>query len=1487
MSSNKTNIDTLSPVKHALLEIRQLRRRLEESEGQKHEPIAIIGMGCRIPGRVNNPESFWRLLRNAEDAIIEIPPDRWDVDAFFDSDPDAPGKMSTRWGGFLEDIDRFDPDFFGISPRETVTMDPQQRLLLEVAWESLENAGIAPTSLYQSATGVFVGIAGFDYGYLHLCNVDPKLIDAYFATGGTHSVASGRLSYALGLQGPSISVDTACSSSLVAVHQACQSLRWHECDMALAGGVNIILIPEFHINFSKAHVLASDGRCKTFDTAADGFVRSEGCGIVVLKRLSDALEAGDVIHAVVRGTALNQDGRSSGLTVPNGPSQQAVIKRALVDAGVKPSQVQYIEAHGTGTSLGDPIEVQSLAAVFGKERSKEDPLLIGSVKTNVGHLETAAGVIGLMKLVLALKHKIIPPHLHLKQLNPHVPWKDIPVEVPTDGVPWPSGDARRVGGVSAFGFSGTNAHIVVEEAPAMVPRANEAERPAHILTISAKTEAALKIQAHQYVKYLSDYPDINLADVCYTAGAGRSHFDKRVSIITDSVSDARDQLARVKENVEINRGPSAKEAPELVFLFTGQGAQYVNMGRQLYETQATFRQALGHCSELLEPYLKEPLLSILYPDNGNQTLLDKTVYIQPALFAFEYAMTELWRSWGIKPAAVIGHSLGEYTAACVAGVFSLQDALHLIVERTRLMQSLPDDGMMAAVFAPEDRVRSAVAPHSAMVAISGVNSPENTVISGETKTVKHILSQLEKEGIHAHPLQVSRAFHSPLMDPILNPFKKFADQIQMHAPNIPISSNLTGQLISTDHTIDSEYWKRHLRETVKFTSGIQALYNHGFRVYIEMGPHPILCSLGRECIPNGDAVWLPSLRRKRNDWKEILNSLGELYSQGATADWKGFDRDYHRKIVTLPTYPFQREKYWLEISEHPSRHIRSAKKPAAIWEDVISKGRRQALQIPVDLELQAYESKWQIMDRLAISYIQKTFYDKGLFHQSGEAQTLDSLMRKMQVQSSYKNLVYCWLSHLCNLGILMRKKENFICRKPLLEPDLTKHLFEAREVLSDIPYLLSYIERCGVALLRVLAGEKSPIETIFPEGSLETAVQIHHHWAVSRYFNKIAGAIIDTIVHHSAHEEPLRILELGAGVGGLTSNVLSLLPADRTEYWYTDISEFFLVNAQTRFKDYPFVRYGRLDIESPPSQQGYGTHGFDIVIADNILHGIRSLDKALDHILSLLSPGGFLILRETTRHFLWFDMTFGLLETARDPNDPIRRENERLTVEQWEKAIHSKEFKKVAFFPKPGSPAASLSQHVIVAQLPMEMAIVERILPDDPEVSVKDSDYILNLKESKPERVDSGQSSFLKRLLETPEINRHDQLIALLRKTVMQILRRDESKPVERNRRLMDLGIDSLMAVELRTLLKEELELETDLTATLIYDYPTIEDITVYLNEQILNYNDSSIELNVIKNTSVKNEESPSPSGAKIENLTEEEMEQLLVEKLDKLEEEN
>lgn len=888
------------------------------------EPIAVIGIGCRFP-LADNPHHYWQLLHSGVDAISEIPSDRWDVSLFYNAVPATPGKMNTKWGGFLKEVDGFDAEFFSISPREAEYIDPQQRLLLEVGWEALENAEIVPGKLAESKTGVFVGISTNDYGRLSLQDISK--ISAYTGTGNTFCIAANRLSYLLNLKGPSLAIDTACSSSLVAVHYACQSLRLHESDLCLAGGVNLILSPELTVNFSQARMMASDGRCKTFDAKADGYVRGEGCGIVVLKRLSDALKDKNKIYAVIKGSAVNQDGLTNGLTAPNGPSQQAVISQALKNAGVEANQISYVEAHGTGTPLGDPQEFNSLKRVLSEGRQKDQRCWIGSVKTNIGHLESAAGVASLIKVILSLQNQEIPPHLHFEQLNPYISLKGTPFAIPVESTPWKLTSEKRLAGISGFGFGGTNCHIILEEAPPTLQSEKNQDlsidKPYHLLTLSAKTEPALLEMASRYQGYLASNPDLSVADVCYSANIGRSQFDHKLAVIADSQEQLQKHLQNFTEGKEdpnyIQGKFSQRQIPKIAFLFTGQGSQYVRMGRQLYETQPVFRAVLDQCDEILRSHLSQPLLKILYGEDADLSLINQTAYTQPALFAIEYALFKLWQSWGINPDVVMGHSVGEYTAACVAGVFSLRDGLKLIAHRGRLMQELPSGGNMVALMTSAEQISEIVKPYDSKVSLAAVNGPQNVVISGEEAAITEICQQLENQEIKTKQLQVSHAFHSPLMEPMLVEFAKVAEEITYNLPEIPIVSNVTGQ--QADETIaTANYWVSHVRETVRFAQSMETLNQQNCRIFLEIGPKPILLGMGRQCLPEDGQIWLPSLRPNQPDWQQILTSLGQLYVQGAKIDWSEFEKDYHHQKVVLPTYPFQRQHYWLETGKQQTQN---------------------------------------------------------------------------------------------------------------------------------------------------------------------------------------------------------------------------------------------------------------------------------------------------------------------------------------------------------------------------------------------------------------------------------------------------------------------------------------------------------------------------------------------------------------------------------------
>jgi acyl transferase domain-containing protein/acyl carrier protein len=905
-----------SLLKQSLAAIETLQARLAAAERSQREPIAIVGAGCRYPGGADSPESLWRLARDGVNAIGPAPDGRGEF-----ADPG-------RRGGFLADLDRFDPGFFGISPREANSVDPQQRLLLETSYEALERAGIAVDSLAGSRTGVFVGITVTDYAELQIAgrrNQDP-----YVANGGALSTAAGRLSFVYGLEGPSMAIDTACSSSLVAVHLAVQSLRSGETTLALAGGVNVILRPILTALLANMGLMAADAVCKPFDASADGFVRSEGCGMIVLKRLADARAAGDPILAVIRGSAVNSDGRSSGMTVPHGPAQERLIRAALANADLKPSDIDYVEAHGTGTSLGDPIEMEALAAALARNRPTERPLLVGALKSNIGHAESASGIAGLIKTVMAIRHGAVPPTLHLNNPSPKIAWSEIAVRVPTQLTPWPQSPAPRRAGVSGFGFSGTNAHVILEQAPAELDVASPAAGAPpvagtppvagpHLIPLCADSEPALRALAARHAEFIATRPNVTLADYAVTMGRGRSPLPRRLGVIAGSLDELAESLRQhaAGQSVpgtaygEVRTG----QRPKIAFLFTGQGAQYHGMARGLYRTEPVFRAAVDRCDLLLTGRMEHRLTEVMgltdlsgltgapVPE-CDRALLSQTRYTQPVLFVLQYALAELWRSWGVMPQLVLGHSVGEYAAACVAGVFSLEAGLDLIVERGSLMQALPPGGTMAAVFASETTVLPYLVDG---VSIAALNGPQETVISGATSALAALCRSLQTAGIDSRLLDVSHAFHSALLDPMLDALEARCATMSMSEPRVPFISNLTGKPHAPGSAPDARYWRRQAREPVRFAEGVAALRAAGVTALLEIGPHPTLLKLAQRAAP--DAAWrtIASLHRGRDDRREMLTGLQALYLSGLDPVW-GADGG---RRVELPTYSFQRTRHWM------------------------------------------------------------------------------------------------------------------------------------------------------------------------------------------------------------------------------------------------------------------------------------------------------------------------------------------------------------------------------------------------------------------------------------------------------------------------------------------------------------------------------------------------------------------------------------------------
>ncbi|MEU6486660.1 type I polyketide synthase [Streptomyces sp. NPDC046887] len=916
----------LSKLKWAARELHQTRRQLQEARERHREPIAIVGMACRYPGGVDSPEDLWRLVDRGGDAISDFPEDRgWDTDALFDPDPDRPGKSATRKGGFRYDAPDFDADFFGISPREALAMDPQQRLLLETSWEAVERAGIDVTTLKGSRTGVYAGVMYHDYA-AGLPSV-PAEIEGYYGTGTAAGVISGRVPYTFGLNGPAITVDTACSSSLVALHLAVQALRRDECSLALAGGVAVMSSPVMFAEFSRQGGLSVDGRCKAFGAGADGTGWSEGVGVLVLERLSDAVRNGHRVLAVVRGSAVNQDGASNGLTAPSGPAQESVIRQALADAGLGAEEVDAVEAHGTGTRLGDPIEARALLATYGRSRSAEQPLWLGSLKSNLGHAQAAAGVAGVIKMVMAMRHGALPRTLHAEEPTPLVDWTTGAVELLREAQPWPqSPDRLRRAGVSSFGISGTNAHLILEEAPEE-PEPSEPESdplPAGGLVpwvVSARSEPALRAQARRLRKHLIEHEELDTRTIGRGLATTRARLDHRAVLVgadRDTLLTGLDALAEGEGVAGLIRG-TAEGPVRTAVMFTGQGSQRVGMGRELYAQFPVFAMALDEIVALFDNELNRPLRAVMFGEMAtDEGALDQTEFAQPAIFALEVALFRLVSSWGVRPDYLIGHSIGEITAAHIAGVLSLHDAVRLVAARGRLMQALPTDGAMAALEGSEEEVQAALdhGDFHGRLEIAAVNSTSSTVVSGDTDAVEQFVTDWKKDRRRAKRLAVSHAFHSSHMDAMLEDFHAIARTLDYHSPELPLISNVTGALAGPREVCSAEYWVDHVRRPVRFLDGVQALEAEGVSAFLELGPDGVLSALGPDCAAaEQDRVPLfaPGLRGADTpEPRALLEALARVHVHGTGVDWPAVlgagpvARD-------LPTYAFQRERFWLDV----------------------------------------------------------------------------------------------------------------------------------------------------------------------------------------------------------------------------------------------------------------------------------------------------------------------------------------------------------------------------------------------------------------------------------------------------------------------------------------------------------------------------------------------------------------------------------------------
>ncbi|MGV9271635.1 type I polyketide synthase, partial [Kitasatospora sp. NPDC003701] len=887
-------------LKWVTADLQKTRERVQELETGEREPIAIVGMSCRYPGGVRSPEDLWNLVLSGSDAVSGFPVDRgWDVEGLYDPDPDAEGRTTVQEGGFLHEAAEFDPAFFGIGPKEAAAMDPQQRLLLELTWEAFERAGIRPESARGEQVGVFTGLMYHDYSARFL--TIPEGFEGYIGNGNAGSIASGRVAYTFGLVGPAVTVDTACSSSLVALHLAAQALQRNECSMALVGGVSVMSTPRTFIEFSRQRGLSTDGRCKSYSADADGTGWGEGAGMLLVERLSDAVANGHKVLAVVRGSAVNQDGASSGLTAPSGPAQQRVIRQALASAGLSTSDVDAVEGHGTGTRLGDPIEAQALLATYGQNRDAELPLWLGSLKSNIGHTQAAAGVAGVIKMVMAMREGVLPRTLHVGEPSREVEWASGAVELLTEPRAWPEAGRVRRSAVSSFGVSGTNAHVILEQAEAGAPAAEEtvAALPVVPVVLSGKSEEAVRGQAAALLERLGTDPGLGVLDAGFSLVTSRSLFEQRAAVVA---ADREELLSRLGDLVSGSADVSTVVAGRLGVVFSGQGSQWPGMGRELSEMFPVFARAYGEvCAELGVD---------LPSDEG----IHRTGFAQPAIFALEVALFRLFESWGVAAGVLAGHSVGEIAAAHVAGVLSLEDACALVVARGRLMEALPAGGAMVAVGAPEEVVRELLAGMEG-VWLAAVNGPASLVLSGYEEQVLAVAATLAERGFRTKALTVSHAFHSGLMDPMLEEFGAVVAGLDLREPVLPLVSTVTGR-VETELWTDPAYWVRQVRQAVRFADAVATMLDLGAGTFLEVGPDAVLAGMVAECLPqDGPArAVVPALRKDRDQARTVIEALTRLHATGTPVTWPALFEGTGARRVDLPTYAFQRRRYWLDAA---------------------------------------------------------------------------------------------------------------------------------------------------------------------------------------------------------------------------------------------------------------------------------------------------------------------------------------------------------------------------------------------------------------------------------------------------------------------------------------------------------------------------------------------------------------------------------------------